>query len=485
MSHVLDSQSNQPNQRSLFLFGVYDAQPWNRDRLIKESREAGLRVVLAKIQSDNSDAILAERDQGSSVSSKPRPVPHATEVLPDEASAIRDDLLTHYRQEYGADWCVLPLSDYATEYAATISTLYSDPCYPPRSAEIVKRKHQLRDIWNRLARQPDSGLYPVEYCYAELRAGGKQFDCYPSAGFDALPEETPLIVKPDELSSSIEVHFAASKTEAIRSARDVCAQLRAKWYEVGQSIGVEVRPRVVMEMAIERSTALHPGAEFSIEFVTFDGRHYPVGITQKWIGPNFIETGQLFPAESLPERLKPVLERAMQQVLDELRVSYCVSHWEFIITPDERIALVEGHLRPAGDQIMALIEHSTGRSPTAALCEALSRRKVDFSFVPRMSCGIFWMVPQIPLAEVTHIEVERAVTEALCEDLYIDDPGIIATPNWSYAADWMKRFAHVMSTGRNLDFIKRCCRDVAQSVTLFGTGNDSHASTPLKLAIDE
>jgi hypothetical protein len=410
---------------------------------------------------------------------------HATEILPDEASAISGATLAHLRQHYGENWCVLPLNDYVTEYAATISTQLSDSCYPPRSAEIVKRKHELRGLWNRMAER-DTELCAVEYCYVEQRDNDDgEFDYYPSPGFEALPEETRLIVKPDELSSSIEIHYAASKQEAVALARAVCEQLRSKWYEVGRSIGTEVRPRVNIEMAIQRATELHAGAEFSIEFVSYEEQHYPVGITQKWLGPNFIETGQLFPAESFPERLRPALEGAVAELLKELAVRYCVSHWEFIITPDERIALVEGHLRPAGDRIMELIEHSTGRSPTGALCEALAQQKVEFKFVPQRSCGIFWLVPDVPLAEVTEVKVDRAVTDELCQDLYVNEEGIIATPNWTQATDSLTRFAHVMATGVNLDSVVNRCREVAQNVLLSGNRNATPASTSLKLVIDQ
>ncbi|MCU1264397.1 MAG: hypothetical protein JWM21_715, partial [Acidobacteria bacterium] len=216
-----------------------------------------------------------------------------------------------------------------------------------------------------------------------------------------------------------------------------------------------------------------------------EGQHYPVGITQKWLGPNFIETGQLFPAESFPERLRPALEGAVEQLLEQLGVRYCVSHWEFIITPDERIALVEGHLRPAGDRIMELVEYSTARSPTGALCEALAERKVDFSFVPRRSCGIFWMVPEVPLAEVTAVKVDRELTAPLCQDLYVNEEGIIATPNWTQATDWLTRFAHVLATGDNLDSVISRCREVAQNVILSGNTNAAPAATSLKLAADQ
>jgi hypothetical protein len=489
MAQIQALSSTDYHKRSILLIGDYGAHAWNRDRVIKEPVEAGLQVVMTKLVSDHSETVLAKIHRESKAGFETVVQAHATEILPDEASSITGATLARLREHYGADCCVLPLNDYVTEYAASISTQLSTSCYPPRSAEIVKRKHELRNLWNQLVAAGATELCAVEYCYVELRSDGENqesaFDYYPSAGFDRLPENTPLIVKPDELSSSIEIHYAASKQEAISLAGAVCDQLRSKWYEVGRSIGTEVRPRVIMEMAIPRSTALHAGAEFSIEFVSFEGQHHAVGVTQKWLGPNFIETGQLFPAESFPERLRPALERAVQQLLMQLDVRYCVSHWEFIITPDERLALVEGHLRPAGDRIMELVEHSTARSPTGALCEALAQREVDFTFAPHTSCGIFWMVPETPLAEVTEVTVDHEVTDALCKDLYVNSEGIIATTNWTEASDWLTRFAHVLVTGDNLDSVLSRCRKIAQSVTLSGNTSNTPRSTSLKLAMDQ
>lgn len=467
-------------KRSVLLVGD---QPYNRDRVLKELLDAGLQVVVTKPVSDHSEAILEKLHRDSD--SETRVQPHATEILPADVTAIPDATFARLRQDYGENCCVMPLNDYVTEYAAAISTHFSDPCYPPRSADITKRKHELRALWNRLSEQSDADLCRVEYCYVEQRSDGDAFDYHPSSGFEALPENTPLITKPDELSSSIEIHYAKSKQEAVSLVGAVCAQLRSKWYEVGRSIGTEVRPRVIIEMAVPRSTSLHPGAEFSIEFVSFEGQHHPVGITQKWLAPNFIEIGQFFPSESFPERLRPALERAIHQLLEQLEVRYCVSHWEFIITPDQRIALVEGHLRPAGGRIMELIEQSTGQSPTSILCEAMAQRKVDFSFVPRTSCGIFWMVPEVPLTEVSEVRVAHDATDALCKDLFINQQGIMATPNWAQATDWLTRFAHALVIGDNLHAVMEHCRAVAQDVILSGNRSDTPASTPLKLAVDQ
>ena len=172
----VDLRSNEYQKRSVLLVGD---QPYNRDRVIKELLDAGLQVVLTKLVSDHSETILAKIHRDSET----RVQPHATEILPDDATAIPDATLTRLRQDYGEDCFVLPLNDYVTEYAATISTRLSDSCYPPRSAEIVKRKHELRALWNRLAAQPDADLCSVESCYVEQRSNDEgAFDYYPSSG---------------------------------------------------------------------------------------------------------------------------------------------------------------------------------------------------------------------------------------------------------------------------------------------------------------
>jgi hypothetical protein len=465
---------------TVFLFG---ANPWTHYLALKQCADAGMRVVVVKTVSDQSEEALAAIHRSDRLHSV-KNLPHDSEILPDAVDAISPGLVTRLREEYGDDWYALPLNDYVTEYAAAFSSLFSAPCYPPGSAMIVKRKHELRRLWNEHASQFADTLQAVEYCYLERHKDDDGFDYSPSPGFEALPEETAFVVKPDELSSSIEIHSAASKAEAMKLAQQVCECLLSIWSKAGKKIGTEVLPRVVIEAAIQRSAELHPGAEFSVEFVSHQGQHYAGGITQKWTGPGFIESGHVFPAESFPEHLRQALEQSISALLEQLNVRYGVSHWEFIVTPEERIALVEGHLRPAGGRILELVEHSTGAGPVAALYQGLIRDKAEFSFVPRQTCGLFWMVPQEPLVEVDEIKIDSEVRERLCLDLFVNQEGIKATPNWSRAKDWTKRFAHVMAAGENLDSILSRCREVARSVVLYGKTNAGRASTPLVLAID-
>jgi hypothetical protein len=63
------------HRRSVFLFGPDGAQPWYRDRVIKELQKAGLNVVVAKLICDRSEKILRaihrEPDEGSDPGAKP------------------------------------------------------------------------------------------------------------------------------------------------------------------------------------------------------------------------------------------------------------------------------------------------------------------------------------------------------------------------------------------------------------------------------
>jgi hypothetical protein len=133
---------------------------------------------------------------------------------------------------------------------------------------------------------------------------------------------------------------------------------------------------------------------------------------------------------------------------------------------------------------MELIERSTGRSPTGALCEALAGGTPDFAFEPRRSCGIFWMIPEVPLPQVAEVVVEEELLKAdWNEDVYINENGIKATPNWSRATDVIMRFAHVIASGGSIAEVLGRCREAAGRVRLVGEGGAD--TTRLMLACDQ
>ncbi|RSS60952.1 acetyl-CoA carboxylase biotin carboxylase subunit family protein, partial [Streptomyces sp. WAC06614] len=102
------------------------------------------------------------------------------------------------------------------------------------------------------------------------------------------------------------------------------------------------------------------GAEYSVEAVSFDGRHEILGITAKRTNgrPYFIETGH-----EVPARLTPQEERAahacVRRCLDALEITHGASHTEVILTGG-RAVLLETHTRGGGDRIPFLTRLVTG-----------------------------------------------------------------------------------------------------------------------------
>ncbi len=102
------------------------------------------------------------------------------------------------------------------------------------------------------------------------------------------------------------------------------------------------------------------GQEYSVEFVTLNGRHYPLGITEKRISgePHFYETGHVFPAR-LPEPVGAKVLAAVDALLDRLGHRFGMSHTE-IKLDGETVHILETHTRPGGDRIWKLVELATG-----------------------------------------------------------------------------------------------------------------------------
>lgn len=96
-----------------------------------------------------------------------------------------------------------------------------------------------------------------------------------------------------------------------------------------------------------------PGKEYSIESISFNGRHQIVQITEKLISgaPHFVELGHTQPA-NIAESVKQKLDILIPQILDSLNFRNGASHIEIKIdTETENIFLIEANLRGGGDEI--------------------------------------------------------------------------------------------------------------------------------------
>ncbi len=104
------------------------------------------------------------------------------------------------------------------------------------------------------------------------------------------------------------------------------------------------------------------GEEFSVEFISYEGRHHFLAMTRKFTtgAPHFIETGHVQPAgveQAVAERVKQVVSHA----LDTLHVVWGASHAEVMIDSQGQVSIVEIGARMGGDCIGSdLVPLSTG-----------------------------------------------------------------------------------------------------------------------------
>ena len=157
---------------------------------------------------------------------------------------------------------------------------------------------------------------------------------------DEIDLEFPLIVKPTDRSGSRGVHKVHDK----RQLRDAIVRAREYSFE----------NKAVVEEFVE-------GDEYSIEYISFEGRHYFLAVTQKMTtgAPFFIETGHREPAP-IPPETEEAIKKICEHALDTLQLNYGAAHIELKVDGD-KIRLIEIGGRMGGDFIGSdLVELSTG-----------------------------------------------------------------------------------------------------------------------------
>lgn len=198
----------------------------------------------------------------------------------------------------------------------------------------------------------------------------------------------PIIVKPVDRSGSrgiTELHDVKGLEEAIENAK-------AQGFE---------KSALVEEFA--------SGTEYSVEFVSWEGNHEFLALTQKYTtgAPGFIETGHLEPANvdnELLERIKGVVMHA----LNSLKIRYGASHSELKVSKDGEIKLIEIGARMGGDNIGAsLVELSTGYDFLKAVVEIALGNKPSSRKCLNSCAGIRFVFSQDDLDCLDTIKREK------------------------------------------------------------------------------
>jgi biotin carboxylase len=134
------------------------------------------------------------------------------------------------------------------------------------------------------------------------------------------------------------------------------------------------------------------GREFSVESLSFAGEHMVVAITEKFVGPSFVEVGHLVPARLGPAEAGEVA-RAAIALLDAVGLRDGAAHTEVVCTADGA-RVIESHSRTGGDRINELVRIAYGVDMIAAAVEwTLYRRRPQPPGVPRSAAAIRFLTP--------------------------------------------------------------------------------------------
>lgn len=441
----------------LVLFG---AHRWKREDVIGFAQQAGFEPVLVLFQSEDI-SVEAERLGGVGLS-----VLRLSYTSSDAIHSLADQL-----SKSRNDWVALGLDDYVCEIAAELSR-YSTrgPLISKAGAHIALHKHLLREKWNNLADGDAKRLFPVPFKLL-------QFDDVTFRSLSRIEEsQHPLgngsfIVKPDALDASIGIKSVSDQSEIDKAIEEISRELTSIFSEA-KEVGIQVAPDILIERKIPRSQTLHQGAEFSAEFLSTKVgskvEHTLIGVTQKYVDPKtFVEVAHCFPSQDFPDDLRPALIEATSSLLDELKVQFCISHWEYIVTDDNRLALVEAQLRPAGDNIMELVTLATGRNPYLALFDILrdAGNRRPPTFVPNRTAVVFFPMPVEDIRGTMSLVSDHNLDSKMRGNLQVrSDLG--AAARWGTQCTWNSRFLRIISEGDSYQSARESCEKLLSELTI-------------------
>ena len=151
----------------------------------------------------------------------------------------------------------------------------------------------------------------------------------------------PVIVKPTDRSGSLGI------------SEVVCFE--DLYAAVETALNYSFKQEVIVEEFIE-------GREISVEFISYQGVHYPLQITDKVTtgSPHFVELEHHQPADFTKKQYDRIYDLT-KRALDALGVTNGASHSEYKITADGKVYVMEIGARMGGDFIGSdLVMLSTG-----------------------------------------------------------------------------------------------------------------------------
>ncbi len=235
-----------------------------------------------------------------------------------------------------------------------------------------------------------------------------RFALYEPATLSGFADHFPVIVKPTDRSGSRGV----TRVDSPDGVPAAAARARSESFS----------GRVIVEEFL-------PGREISVESISWGGRHYHLACTDKETtgAPFFVEIGQHQPAD-LSFDLEAKVVALVDAALTALRVEHGASHTEILITPDERLFIIEVAARMGGDQIGArLVELSTGYDfVEGVIMAALGEFRVPAKLLQKHA-GIYYLTP--PGGKVVSVlDQTSAYPEVVAHEVFVGPGDEVRAP---------------------------------------------------------
>lgn len=221
---------------------------------------------------------------------------------------------------------------------------------------------------------------------------------------DGLREfQYPIIIKPSDRSGSLGV----SK---------ICTP--AEYYPaINQAMKVSFKHEAMIEEFID-------GREISVEFISYQGHHYPLQITDKVTtgAPHFVELEHHQPS-SLSKEMYETIYSITEKALNALGITNGASHSEYKITPNGRIAIMEIGARMGGDFIGSdLVRLSTGYDFLKGVIEVALGEFVEPHITEHKYSGVYFLCKEteylLPIFNVWESNHEIRYCEVIDNNLH-------------------------------------------------------------------
>ncbi|MDO5134844.1 MAG: ATP-grasp domain-containing protein [Eubacteriales bacterium] len=220
---------------------------------------------------------------------------------------------------------------------------------------------------------------------------------------EVRPPVFPVVVKPTDRSGSRAITRVECQEDLKEAIQRACSQ--------------SFEGRAMVEGYLE-------GQEYSMETISFEGRHTCLAITRKFTtgSPHYIETGHMQPALLTREEEEGAKEMVFAG-LDALGVRCGAGHSEFRIDRRGRIRIIEIGSRMGGDCIGShLVPLSTGEDFVKMVVDCAVGRPPRFSETPRRACAaIRFIMEERDLA--LYEKIRRTAPQAIREFVQDGHPG--------------------------------------------------------------